>query len=249
MADVTTAPPRDNLIRMLSQAPELRAAEQGMPTMVGHFVPFNQWTAIHSSWEGDFMERFAPGSLSKTFQENRVNMRSLFQHGQDPSIGEKVLGPITELREDDYGAYYEVPLLDTSYNRDLLPGLEQNLYGTSFRFGVMKEQMNRKAKPSEFNPDGLPERTVLEARISEFGPVTFPAYAGGSAGIRSGTDDYILRRLGSDPDRLRDLLQQHVALPVAGAESSHSEAKEAASAVANPRFKTREDFLTWISKT
>lgn len=253
MADPTPAPPRDNLIRMLGVAPELRKAEDGsgMPTMVGHFGPFNQWTEIHSAWEGDFMERVAPGAFTKTFSENRQNMRVLFQHGQDPSIGEKVLGPIAELREDENGGYFEVPLLDTSYNRDLAAGLEQGLYGTSWRFGVMKESFVRSPKKSDYNPEGIPERTLLEMRVAEFGPVTFGAYPTASVGVRSGTDDYILRKLGTDPDRLRELLQQHVALPVTGAESSHSDEKEAASvapvAVVNPRFKTREDFQQWLS--
>ena len=49
-------------------------------------------------------------------------MRVLFEHGMDPQIGNKVLGPIEDLGEDKRGAYYTVPLLDTSYNRDLAPG-------------------------------------------------------------------------------------------------------------------------------
>jgi len=245
MSDPIPAPPRDNLIRMVPVAPELRKAENGMPTMVGHFGPFNQWTEINSAWEGRFMERVAPGAFAKTFSENRTNMRVLFQHGQDPSIGEKVLGPITELREDETGGYFEVPLLDTSYNRDLTPGIDGGLYGTSWRFGSMKESFVRSPKKSDYNPEGIPERTLLELRVAEFGPVTFPAYPGASVGVRSGTDDYILRKLGNDPERLRELLQS-VALPVAGAESSHSETKEAAPVVINPRFHNREDFQAWL---
>lgn len=249
-------PPRENLIRMLGIAPELRKAEDGtgMPTMVGHFGPFNQWTEIHSAWEGDFMERVAPGAFSKTFAENRTNMRVLFQHGQDPSIGEKVLGPISELREDDVGGYFEVPLLDTSYTRDLAAGLEQGLYDTSWRFGVMKESFVRSPKKSDYNPDGLPERTLLEMRVAEFGPVTFGAYPTANVGLRSGTDDYILRKLGNDPEQLRELLtqlvDQHSIAPEPVPETTPKTAGAAPiTAPRQPRFKTQEDFLTWISKT
>ena len=250
MADPTPAPPRDNLIRMLGVAPELRKAEDGsgMPTMVGHFGPFNQWTEIHSAWEGDFMERVAPGAFSKTFSENRNNMRVLFQHGQDPSIGEKVLGPIAELREDENGGYFEVPLLDTSYNRDLAAGLEQGLYGTSWRFGVMKESFVRSPKKSDYNPEGIPERTLLEMRVAEFGPVTFPAYAGASAGVRSLTDDFIVRQLMGDPDKLARLLAQYgrTALPGA-ASTTHSEAGSRKQAVVPVhRFQSQGDFLAWL---
>jgi len=45
-------------------------------------------------------------------------------------------------------------------------------------------------KRSTWNPDALPERTIRSAQVFEFGPVTFPAYVGATAGIRSPTDWY-----------------------------------------------------------
>jgi HK97 family phage prohead protease len=175
---------------------ELRADDGSeMPTLVGHFAVFDQWTEIASTFEGNFLERIAPGAFRKTFAENRRNMRVLFQHGRDPQIGEKVLGPIADLREDERGALYEVPLFDTSYNRDLLPALSSNEYGSSFRFRVLQEQFTRKPERSEHNPEGLPERTITEAKVMEFGPVTFPAYEGATAGLRSATDWWLEQSL------------------------------------------------------
>jgi Caudovirus prohead serine protease len=92
--------------------------------------------------------------------------------------------------EDGRGVRYEVPLFDTQYNRELAPGLKAGAYGSSFRFNVTAEDYNKRAKASEYNPDGLPERTVKEVRMQEFGPVTFPAYEGASAGMRSLTDRF-----------------------------------------------------------
>lgn len=237
-------PPQESLIRGVFPL-ELRDAEGGgMPVLCGHFAVFDRWTEIDSAWEGQFMESISPGAFKKTIQENRQSMRCLFQHGKDPGIGDKVLGPIAELREDDEGAYYEVPLLDTSYNRDLLPGLEKGLYGASFRFSVVKESMNQRPERSDWNPDGLPERKVQETRLREFGPVTWPAYEDATAGIRSLTDDFIIRQLVGDPERLQSLLNQHmpsVALSRPGAEPAHS-------AVREPQpsrwpHVSREDFL------
>jgi len=45
--------------------------------------------------------------------------------------------------------------------------------------------MNDKPERSDYNPDALPERTIHEVELFEFGPVTFPAYAGATAGVRS----------------------------------------------------------------
>src|SRR5262249_40877307 len=181
---VMDSPPRDDLYRGVFPF-ELRSESsprQGFLgyTMVGHFVVWNRWAEVDSRLEGHFMERAAPGACNKTFAENRSTMRVLFNHGKD-TVGQKVLGPIEELRDDGTGGYYEVPLLDTTYNRDLLPALENGLYGASFRFDSFKEAYNHRAKPSAYNPKGLPERTLTELRLKEFGPVTFPVYQDATA--------------------------------------------------------------------
>jgi HK97 family phage major capsid protein/HK97 family phage prohead protease len=178
-----------------SSAPSLRsipprAAEGGAdtPVMFGHFARFNEWAEIDSTFEGHFMERIAPRALARTLARDRGRLRVLFQHGRDPQIGDKVLGIPQTLREDELGGFYEVPLLDTSYVSDLLPGLRAGAYGSSFRFKVTREEMNDTPRVSSYNPKGLPERTIREVKLMEFGPVTFPAYEGATAGVRSLTD-------------------------------------------------------------
>jgi HK97 family phage major capsid protein/HK97 family phage prohead protease len=226
MTDKIAQPPKENLVRAVYPAVELRASEdpEAPPVLEGHFAKFNEWTEIDSVWEGRFMERIAPGAFRKTFAENRERIRPLFQHGQDPQVGDKPLGPITELEEDDEGARYKVDLLDTSYNRDLIPGLKAGLYGSSFRFSVVKEDFDQKPTRSTHNPEGIPERTVREARVFEFGPVTFPAYAGATASVRSLTDVYTLNRFVRDPERLAEVIEsmRSNALPTDGA-APHSD--------------------------
>ena len=125
-------------------------------------------------------------------------MRILFQHGRDAQIGDKPLAAIEELGEDERGGYYAGRLFDTAYNRDLIPGLKAGVYGASFRFGVRREEFDRNAKKSDYNPHGLPERTIREAVLMEFGPVTFPAYDSATAGVRSGSDQFIERLLADE---------------------------------------------------
>lgn len=270
-------PPRDSISRSVgSEAVELRDAEDGgMPVLHGHFSVFDTWTEINSVYEGRFLERIAPTAFDKTFAENRASMRILFQHGKDPSIGDKPLAPIEDLRADETGAYYSGRLLDTSYNRDLVPGLRAGLYGASFRFSVVKEDFNRSAKRSAHNPEGLPERTVTEARVMEFGPVTFGAYPDATAGVRaayrSDTDEYLLLRFAQEPERLAALIErvnQHgnTALPEgAGAEphsgdgSREAEAPPATTPTRPPMprdeflerigAKPKETDLPWTSRT
>ena len=181
---------------------------EGMPTMVINFARFNEWTEINSMWEGRFMERFAPGAFKKTIRERGDKIRALFQHGQDPNIGKKPIGSIVDLREEADGAWADIDLLDTDYVRELLPGIRAGLYGASMAFMPIKSKRDEQPSGAGHNPHGIPEETVMEAALREFGPVTFPAYENTSAGVRSITDDLLLDRLLIEqPDRLREMLE------------------------------------------
>jgi HK97 family phage prohead protease len=199
-------PPKENLVRALDHSSyELRHEGDGPPLLMGYFARFNEWTEIDSLFEGHFMERIAPGAFTESFAE--LTPKVLFQHGKDPQIGDKVLGAPSLLEEDNQGARYEVPLLDTSYVRDLIPGLDAGLYGASFRFAVRQETFDRSPEKSDYNPDAIPERTVVKARVPEFGPVTFPAYAGATAGLRSMTDEFLLEHFLESQEGRRKLVE------------------------------------------
>jgi HK97 family phage prohead protease len=189
--------PRDNLFRGLTDTPiELRDGEASDgTTMFGHFTKFDTWTEIDSWYEGRFLERFVPGSFRKTINESRDRVRVQYDHGYDVYVGSAILGPIDVLRDEDDGVYYEVPLLDTDYNRDrILPMLRGQLMtgdkagsvlGASHRFRVVKEEWVEPSKATDSNPDKLPERTIREASLYEFGPVAFPAQRAATSGVRS----------------------------------------------------------------
>lgn len=198
-----------DVVRALSAAPELRAAapaDDSIGLLSGHFSAFGNWYRVSSYWEGDFLESTAAGFTAQTIAEDRDGMRVLFDHGFD-SIGNKVLGPIQDLREDETGPYYEVPLFDTSYNRDLLPGLKAGVYGASFRMRVLEDSWNDEPDPSDYNPKALPERTITRAKVMEFGPVTFPANPEASASVRSVTDQFYERLRSRDQGAFEDAVR------------------------------------------
>lgn len=181
--------PRDDLIRMTPlEASQVRFErsnddEDGvLGTLVGYAAVFGVDTVI-DSWEGRFVERIAHGAFRDTLKKNGERVKVLFNHGFDPSIGDKPLGKPRTMREDRTGLWVEVPLDDTSYNRDLVASLRSGaLDGQSFRFSVNRE--------SWAEPEGeLPVRTIQAVTLYEFGPVTFPAYQATTAGVR-GRDAY-----------------------------------------------------------
>lgn len=189
---------RENLIRAVHDpdAVQFRAEGQsGSGVLFGHLAVFERWTEINSVYEGRFLERLVPGSFEQTITERRDKMRVLYDHGKDPSIGNKPLGEILELREDGgAGVYYEVDLFRAHYVDELRPALGAGQLGASFRFGVPEggDIWHTPSRATEHNPERLPERTITRVDpMHEFGPVTFPAYEAATAGLRSGTDEFI----------------------------------------------------------
>jgi len=203
----TIAAPLDDLFRGLVSGVELRADDdKGTGSyMFGHFSVFDTWYEIDSWYEGQFIERTVKGAFRKTIKENRDALVSQFDHGYDFHVGDSPLGPIEELREEDFGPFYGVPLLDTDYNRDrVLPLLQGrlmdgrstgSLLGSSFRFRVTRDEWVEPSKATDHNPNKLKERTIREVRLYEFGPVVFPANPAATAAARGLTDHYLARRL------------------------------------------------------
>jgi phage head maturation protease len=184
---------------------ELQPADDGsLGTLTGRFSEFGRWYPVSSRLEGNFMERVAPGATMDTIRDDLPGMRVLFDHGMDGQIGNKVLGPIRSLEERSDGPHYEVPLFDTSYNRDLLPGLKAGVYGASMRMRVLDDAWDDEPQRSDANPDGIPERTITRMKVPEFGPVTFPANPGASAGVRSATDEFYARLATADAPAFAD---------------------------------------------
>lgn len=162
------------------------ATAGGMPFVAGRFAVFNDWTSIASDLEGRFLERIAPGAFARTIKEDRPHMRLMFQHGQDPFIGSRPIAPIDGIGEDGRGVWYFGRLFDTVAARELRPLLEAGVLGSSFRFSVNRERFIGRPPRSDRNPERLPERTILEATVYEFGPVVFPAYRNATAGVSTG---------------------------------------------------------------
>jgi HK97 family phage prohead protease len=238
--------PHEGLIRADAPGYKLRTSEDGgMPTLTGRFAAPGEWTEIRSVAEGHFFERFAPGAFDKTIKESGPKMKVLFHHGLDPRLGMQVLGKIDRLDTD---TSYEVPLFDTPEVRSLLPGLEAGVYGSSFKFGIVKEDVNDKPKRTDANPEGIMEVTITEARVKEFGPTPLPAYETTSAGLRSVTDEFLLASLQADPERLSLLVD---AIRAAALQEAKEEPVSATSPALEPQHsaepETREEVKpSWL---
>lgn len=184
------ATPTDNLVRAAATEGATTVSEDGK-TLFGHFSMFNNFYEINSAYEGRFLERIAPGAFADTLARNGDRIKVLYDHGMDPQLGNKPLGTIRSMGEDKQGAFYEVGLIDTNYNRDfIIPAAQAGLLGSSFRFKVVDEVWADPRRSTASNPDRLPERTITKLEVFEFGPVTFPANPAATASVRSATDEW-----------------------------------------------------------
>lgn len=213
-------PPRGECYRALMPGPELRA-EGSAPVMFGRFAEFETWTEINSAVEGHFFERVAPTAFTKTIRENRSNMRVLFHHGRD-ALGFQVLGKIDQLEDD---TYHEVSLFE-GVPQLIMDGLRAGVYGSSYRFAIVNHEWTARPRRSDRNPKGLPELTILEAKVREFGPTPVPQYSGTLSGIRSMTDELMVDRLAEDPERLERMIRQRSGITLNGLDRTSDEIPE-----------------------
>jgi len=185
-----------------------REGEDGQPGILeGRMVPYNEWTEIRSTIEGHFLERILPGALTKTIAERAAKMRVLFEHGFSRNVDKSPIASLEEVRDEPDGAYYRARLLP-NVPPLILDGLREGLYGTSIAMRMpIRADVERRPGKSEHNPDGIEERSVTEASVREMSVVTFPAYEGTTATVRSLTDELLVARLAEDPQHLLQLVR------------------------------------------
>lgn len=162
--------PRDDLIR--ARFDDIEPVGDGN-TLVGYAAVFDTPTEIHS-WEGDFVETLARGAFKRTLAQRAGQIRSQFDHGMSEYT--LPIGVPTVLREDDHGLYVGVELdQDPWVQETLKPKLGRSINGMSFRFSVTDDEWS----------DSGDQRTIRSVKLSEVGPVTFPAYEATTVGVRS----------------------------------------------------------------
>lgn len=220
---------------------KLRAADDGDGHILeGRMMPYDEWTEVRSSIEGHFLERFTPGALAKTMAERANRIRVMFEHGLD-FLGRQSIAAGIAFEDRADGAYYDASLF-RSVPDLILEGLRHGVYGSSIRFRPVKWDRVRSPKPSEHNPDGIPEHTIREAYVQEFSVVSFPQYEGATAAVRSLTDEIAARQLLTNPDRLIEIIATNRTNTT---EPPHSEREEPAeqAPAASRRTQPVHDYL------
>lgn len=170
------------------------------------------------SWEGVFDEQITYGAFGRSVRAKLPKLQ--YDHGRHPLIGSIPVGRWDSAAEErGVGLHMIGRLHDNWLIEPVRQAIaEKSIEGMSIRFSVVQEVWRDKAgkvlrDPKEiaellWNPGdrGPLQRSLKELKITEAGPVAWPAYQTTSVGVRSQvTID--LGRLREDPEQRRLLAE------------------------------------------
>lgn len=125
-------------------------------------------------WD-DIVERIKPGAFDRAIREDDV--RGLFNHDPNQVLGRNRAGTL-RLSVDDKGLRYEIDAPDTATARELIELIRRgDITGSSFGFVPDVTTFREEGKIT------IVERESVQ--LWDVSPVTFPAYASTSAGLRA----------------------------------------------------------------
>lgn len=146
---------------------------------------------------GGFREKIRKGAFAKSIKDGDI--RALFNHNPDHILGRTVAGTL-ELSEVEEGLSVKIDVPDTTIAKDLVTSMKRgDVSQMSFGFQTITD------KWTELKGKSI--RELLEVKLFDVSPVTFPAYPQTSAQARSmpGSKD-TQQRLAY---RLRDMRESH----------------------------------------
>lgn len=165
-------------------ATELRATEDGV--IEGYAAVFNELSVDL----GGFREFIRPGAFAMAIQEDDV--RALWNHDSSFVLGRSKSGTL-ELSEDKRGLRIKVTPPDAQWARDLRESIRRgDVDQMSFAFATVEDKWER--------TDGQSTRELIQVRLFDVSPVTFPAYEGTSVSARALTMVEQLSQGDSTPD-------------------------------------------------
>lgn len=165
--------------RFLQTKVQIRQDSTGdQPKMItGMPIVYNQKTMIND-WCGQYQEEIASGACEKSIREDEVV--ALFNHEDSQVLGRNTARTLT-LREERDGVSCDIVPPTTHlgpYVHELIQ--RGDVTGMSFGFQVVRDEWTWAQNDNEVD-----SRKILEVRLIDVSPVTFPAYKQTSVSARS----------------------------------------------------------------
>lgn len=190
--------------RRYHRAPvELRTDGDGKPIgFTGHAAVFGKRAWIGPPKWG-FWESIRAGAFAKTIRE--ADIRMLFNHDPNYPLARNSVteGPgALLLSEDEVGLKDEAEFVPTTYARDLALNVDAGVITQqSFSFVPIQEEW------SVDDVTGEETRELIEVKVFDVSPVTFPAFTETDASLRSVGFHMLMDALDLDDERRAAMLQ------------------------------------------
>src|SRR3990167_3081029 len=170
-------------------------AEGDNPT-IGMFVPFGRRSV--ELW--GFVEIIEPSAFTKTLQERGGDIVSVWNHDPNWVLGRQSNKTLA-LREADDGLHGDVTRDgEDAMHKPFARRVERrDVIGTSFGFETVRDDWVTE-------PDGTVLRKLVEVKLFDVSPVTFPAYPDSEAEKRSSAVDIATVKAGVDIAQLAVVL-------------------------------------------
>lgn len=172
---------------------EVREGPNGNPVITGYGIVFNS----DSENLGGFIEQVDPGAVTKTLAE--ADIRAIANHDSNWLLGRKKSGT-ARFVADARGVRYEIDV--NPNDPDGVRAVEKvrrgDWDGSSFCFETLQESWDWDATPAR--------RRLLELKLVEMGPVTFPAYPDSTATAQRALAK-IAKKLGHPVERMVEALK------------------------------------------
>jgi HK97 family phage prohead protease len=154
---------------------ELRAEEaDGKKVICGHAAVFDSWSETLGGFF-PFKEKVRAGAFQRSIDKDDI--RALFNHDANHVLGRNRAGTL-ELTEDEKGLFVRIMPPDTQWARDLQISIARgDISQMSFGFTVEKDEWS--------TANGVDTRELIEVRLFDVSPVTFPAYTQTDVGVRA----------------------------------------------------------------
>lgn len=167
--------------RCPAASPKLQRAD-GQPDKISGYasvfyregVPGTEY--VMDFWGFKVIERILPSAFDRAIAEDDV--RCLMNHEVDHLLGRTKSGTL-RLSADEVGLLYECDPPTSPTGMNAVEAIRRgDMDGSSFAFTVTKEMVTDVDENTVL-------REILDVKLYDVGPVTFPAYEGATAGIRS----------------------------------------------------------------
>ncbi|MEG1331898.1 MAG: HK97 family phage prohead protease [Eubacterium sp.] len=164
-----------------------KSEETNAMTIGGYAVKYGEPAIIRDIYGDAWLEEFSEGAFDESLKDcetHEKEKKALWNHDRGKPLGSTVSRTLRFIPSSE-GLSYDVDLPDNSWGKDVYESVKRgDVTGSSFGFIKNTDKWTM----VEFEGKKMSKRTIMEAKLTEVSPCTFPAYESSEISCRSRED-------------------------------------------------------------